>query len=82
VSTEVDARLSFDTEATFTRGERIVELYQAEGVHIDRVLIKVASTWEGIQAAAQSCSSAASTPTSRCCSPSARPWPAARRRCS
>jgi transaldolase len=51
VSTEVDARLSFDTMATFSRGERIVELYQAEGVHVDRVLIKVASTWEGIQAA-------------------------------
>src|SRR5215218_4872558 len=53
VSTEVDARLSFDTMATFSRGERIAELYQAEGVHIDRVLIKVASTWEGIQAAAK-----------------------------
>ena len=51
VSTEVDARLSFDTNATITRGERIIELYQAEGVHIDRVLIKVAATWEGIQAA-------------------------------
>lgn len=51
VSTEVDARLSFDTNATFTRGERIVELYQAEGIHVDRILIKVASTWEGIQAA-------------------------------
>jgi transaldolase len=51
VSTEVDARLSFDTEATFTRGERIIELYQAQGIHIDRVLIKVAATWEGIQAA-------------------------------
>ena len=51
VSTEVDARLSFDMEATYSRGERIIELYQAEGVHIDRVLIKVASTWEGIQAA-------------------------------
>ncbi len=51
VSTEVDARLSFDTMATFTRGERIVELYQAEGIHIDRVLIKVAATWEGIEAA-------------------------------
>ena len=53
VSTEVDARLSFDTSATITRAERIIELYQAEGVHIDRVLIKIASTWEGIQAAAQ-----------------------------
>ncbi len=53
VSTEVDARLSFDTEATVARAERLVELYQAQGVHIDRVLIKIASTWEGIQAAAQ-----------------------------
>jgi transaldolase len=53
VSTEVDARLSFDTEATYTRAERIIELYQAEGVHIERVLIKVAATWEGIQAAAR-----------------------------
>ncbi len=51
VSTEVDARLSFDTQATITRGERIIELYQAEGISIDRVLIKVAATWEGIQAA-------------------------------
>lgn len=51
VSTEVDARLSFDTNATVTRGERLIELYQAQGIHIDRVLIKVASTWEGIQAA-------------------------------
>ena len=51
VSTEIDARLSFDTNATLTRGERIIELYEAEGVHIDRVLIKVAATWEGIQAA-------------------------------
>lgn len=53
VSTEVDARLSFDTAATVSRAQRIIELYQAEGVHIDRVLIKIASTWEGIQAAAQ-----------------------------
>lgn len=53
VSTEVDARLSFDADATFTRGERLIELYQAEGVPVDRVLIKVASTWEGIQAAAR-----------------------------
>ena len=51
VSTEIDARLSFDSVATITRGERIIELYQAEGIHIDRVLIKVAATWEGIQAA-------------------------------
>ncbi len=53
VSTEVDARLSFDASATVTRAERLIELYQAQGIHIDRVLIKVASTWEGIQAAAQ-----------------------------
>jgi transaldolase len=51
VSTEVDARLSFDEDASYTRAERIVELYEAEGVPIDRVLIKVAATWEGIQAA-------------------------------
>ena len=51
VSTEVDARLSFDTSATVTRAERIIELYQAQGIHIDRVLIKVAATWEGIKAA-------------------------------
>jgi transaldolase len=51
VSTEVDARLSFDTMATFSRAERIIEMYQGEGVHIDRVLIKVAATWEGIRAA-------------------------------
>lgn len=53
VSTEVDARLSFDTVATVARGERLIELYQAQGIHIDRVLIKVAATWEGIQAAEQ-----------------------------
>ena len=53
VSTEVDARLSFDTSATVTRGERLIELYQAQGIPIDRVLIKVAATWEGIQAAQQ-----------------------------
>ncbi|OJX31848.1 MAG: transaldolase [Burkholderiales bacterium 68-12] len=53
VSTEVDARLSFDTSATVSRAERLVELYQAEGIHIDRVLIKIAATWEGIEAARQ-----------------------------
>ncbi|MES2877592.1 MAG: transaldolase [Pseudomonadota bacterium] len=53
VSTEVDARLSFDTNATVARAERLIELYQAQGIHIDRVLVKVAATWEGIQAAAQ-----------------------------
>ncbi len=53
VSTEVDARLSFDAPATVARAQRLIELYQAEGVHIDRVLIKIAATWEGIQAAEQ-----------------------------
>ena len=53
VSTEVDARLSVDSSATVVRAERLIELYQAQGIHIDRVLIKVAATWEGIAAAAQ-----------------------------
>lgn len=53
VSTEVDARLSFDTAATVARGKRLIAMYQAQGISKDRVLIKVASTWEGIQAAAQ-----------------------------
>ena len=51
VSTEVDARLSFDEDATYTRAERLIELYQAAGVPVDRVLIKIAATWEGIRAA-------------------------------
>jgi transaldolase len=53
VSTEVDARLSFDTGATVARARRLIALYEAEGVQADRVLIKIASTWEGIEAAAQ-----------------------------
>ncbi|MAD75201.1 MAG: transaldolase [Rheinheimera sp.] len=53
VSTEVDARLSFDTEATVAKALQLVELYQQNGVSSDRILIKVASTWEGIQAARQ-----------------------------
>ncbi len=52
VSTEVDARLSFDTTATMARARRIIALYQAQGIDTDkRVLIKIAATWEGIQAA-------------------------------
>ena len=52
VSTEVDARLSFDTAATVARADRIVALYRAEGVDVEkRVLIKIAATWEGIEAA-------------------------------
>ena len=53
VSTEVDARLSFDTAATVARARRIMALYEAQGIGRERVLIKIASTWEGIQAAAQ-----------------------------
>ncbi|HET8694356.1 MAG TPA: transaldolase [Aquabacterium sp.] len=51
VSTEVDARLSFDTQATVARARSIMALYEAAGVARERVLIKVAATWEGIQAA-------------------------------
>lgn len=53
VSTEIDARLSFDANATLTRAERIIALYQAEGIDTRRILIKVAATWEGIEAAKQ-----------------------------
>jgi len=51
VSTEVDARLSYNTEATITKGREIIAQYEAAGVSKDRILIKIASTWEGIQAA-------------------------------
>ena len=51
VSTEVDARLSFDTAATIARAHRLIGLYEAAGIGRERVLIKMASTWEGIQAA-------------------------------
>jgi transaldolase len=52
VSTEVDARLSYDTEATIAKGRELIAQYEAQGVSRERVLIKIASTWEGIQAAA------------------------------
>lgn len=51
VSTEVAASLSFDTEATIAKARKLISLYQANGVSRDRVLIKIASTWEGIRAA-------------------------------
>lgn len=51
VSTEVDARLSFDTDATVAKARHLIELYEAEGISRDRILIKIASTWEGIRAA-------------------------------
>ncbi|KAF9555405.1 transaldolase [Agrocybe pediades] len=51
VSTEVDARLSFDKEATKAKAKELIALYESVGVKKDRILIKIASTWEGIQAA-------------------------------
>ena len=51
VSTEVDARLSFDTPATIERARKLISLYREAGIEKDRVLIKIASTWEGIRAA-------------------------------
>lgn len=53
VSTEVDARLSFNTEATIAKARKLIALYEAEGIQRDRILIKIAATWEGIQAAKQ-----------------------------
>ena len=51
VSTEVDARLSYDVDGSVRRARRIIDMYKAAGVGKDRVLIKLATTWEGIQAA-------------------------------
>jgi transaldolase len=51
VSTEVDARLSYDTDATIAKGRDLIAQYEAAGVSRDRVLIKIASTWDGIKAA-------------------------------
>ncbi|MFM8675578.1 MAG: transaldolase, partial [Vulcanococcus sp.] len=51
VSTEVDARLSYDTEATITKARKLIGLYRQAGIPRERVLIKIASTWEGIKAA-------------------------------
>ena len=51
VSTEVDARLSFDTESTIAKGRDLIAQYEGSGISRERVLIKIASTWEGIQAA-------------------------------
>jgi transaldolase len=51
VSTEVDARLSFDTAATVEKARKLISLYEDAGISRDRILIKIASTWEGIQAA-------------------------------
>lgn len=51
VSTEVDARLSFDTQATLERAQQIIALYEQKGIERERILIKIAATWEGIEAA-------------------------------
>jgi transaldolase len=51
VSTEVDARLSFDTEATVAKARKLIELYKEVGIDKSRILIKIAATWEGIKAA-------------------------------
>jgi transaldolase len=51
ISTETDARLSFDTQATIQKGRRLIQLYEEAGIHRSRVLIKIAATWEGIEAA-------------------------------
>lgn len=51
VSTETDARLSFDTEGSIAKGRTLIKLYEAAGISRERVLIKIASTWEGIRAA-------------------------------
>ena len=53
VSTEVDARLSFDEDATVSRAHRLIGMYSDAGISSDRILIKIASTWEGIRAAAR-----------------------------
>ena len=53
VSTEVDARLSFDTQKTIDKAHKLIDLYAQQGIAKERVLIKIASTWEGIQAARQ-----------------------------
>ena len=53
ISTEVDARLSFNTEATIDKARKLIALYEAQGVPRSRVLIKIAATWEGIRAAEQ-----------------------------
>lgn len=53
VSTEVDARLSFDTQATIEKARKLIALYKDRGIEKDRILIKIAATWEGIKAAEQ-----------------------------
>src|SRR5271154_7183701 len=51
VSTETDARLSFDTQGSIDKGRQLISIYEKDGISRDRILIKIASTWEGIKAA-------------------------------
>ncbi|MBF3339640.1 transaldolase B, partial [Leptospira borgpetersenii serovar Hardjo-bovis] len=53
ISTEVDARLSYDTEGSIAKAKRLIKLYNDAGISNDRILIKLASTWQGIRAAEQ-----------------------------
>ena len=53
ISTEVDSRLSFDTDASITKAQKLIRLYNEAGIDNDRILIKLAATWEGIKAAEQ-----------------------------
>src|SRR5436189_232711 len=53
ISTETDARLSFDVEASINKGRQLIKLYEDKGIDRERILIKIASTWEGLMAAEQ-----------------------------
>ena len=78
VSTEVDARLSFDTDATMRKAHQLISLYEGEGIDRKRILIKVASTWEGIRAA-ERLEKEGIHCNLTCCSALPRPWRAPRR---
>ena len=80
VSTEVDARLSFDTAASTARARRIMSLYAAQGIARDRVLIKIAATWAF--KLRRSWSAKTSTPISPCCLLFAKRWPVVKPRCN
>jgi transaldolase len=75
VSTEVDARLSFDTEKSIEKARRFISLYEKAGVKRSRVLIKLAATWEGIKAAEELERSGIHC-NMTLLFPSPRPWPA------
>jgi hypothetical protein len=81
VSTEVDARLSFDTNASIDKAKRLIGFYDELGIKKERILIKLASTWEGIRAA-EKLQKEGITATSPCSSASNRLWPAPKPACS